>query len=382
MISINADGNAKQLRCPSPSESDFNIELDEIEVVLSAGSLETYISDDALYERNTSATIRYDARVSYVPVTGVVTTPLFRSSDQSVALVSASGDVTIKGTGAVDLFCRAFQTTKKVTHNARTQNPATVDSFTSYVDGSLGAHTTTSTDALLSGEDVNLFSSTNPFTRNSQCWAASLDWTGVSPTNSLDPLRRGGALISPRHLVWANHFNIPNETSLTFVDNINQTVIRTVSNSLQVSNSDIRVGVLNEDVSESISFYSVLPAGWRDYLVTVLSTSLPLITITQDKKVICREMFNILSNSQLLAHGIAQKTNRSAYTAPLVVGDSGQPLFILINGELILLGCHYTATGIPQLAKYIDEINAAMTTLGGGYQLTTADLSAFTNFAN
>jgi hypothetical protein len=382
MIAISADGNANKLRCPSPSESDFTLELEEIKVVLSAGSSETYISDDSLYTRNTSATIRYDARVSYVPITGAVTLPLFRSSDQSVAVVSANGNVTTEETGAVDLFCRAFQTTKKVAHNARTQTPVTADVFANYIDGSLGAHTTTSTDSLLSGEDVNLFSSTSPFTRNLRCWAATLDWTGVSPTNSLDPLRRGGTLVSPRHVVWANHFNIPNGTSLTFVDNSNQTVIRTVSNSLQVANSDIRVGVLNEDVSGSISFYSVLPASWRNYLVTVLSTSLPLIAITQQKKVICREMFNIISNGEILAHGIAQKTDRSAYTAPLVVGDSGQPLFMLINNELILLGSHYTSTGIPQLTHYIDEINAAMTTLGGGYQLTTVDLSAFTNFAS
>jgi hypothetical protein len=34
------------------------------------------------------------------------------------------------------------------------------------------------------------------------------------------------------------------------------------------------------------------------------------------------------------------------------------------------------------MVAYTTEINAAMTTLGGGYQLTTADLSTFTNFAS
>jgi len=52
-----------------------------------------------------------------------------------------------------------------------------------------------------------------------------------------------------------------------------------------------------------------------------------------------------------------------------------------INGELVLQGAQSTTRSNSNIAGAITEINAAMTALGGGYQLTTVDLSGFTTFA-
>jgi hypothetical protein len=65
--------------------------------------------------------------------------------------------------------------------------------------------------------------------------------------------------------------------------------------------------------------------------------------------------------------------------------DSGNPTFALINGEAVLLSVHSTQDGGPFLSGHLPEgnyesINAAMTTLGGGYQLTPIDLSAFPTY--
>ncbi|XZE20845.1 hypothetical protein SH449x_000735 [Pirellulaceae bacterium SH449] len=51
------------------------------------------------------------------------------------------------------------------------------------------------------------------------------------------------------------------------------------------------------------------------------------------------------------------------------------------SGLAELLGCHFTAIGCPNIGMYASEVNAAMTTLGGGYQLTPIDLSAFTDWS-
>jgi hypothetical protein len=387
MISITADSEANILRCPPPSESDFNLELQEIEVVLSSASTTTITIDDGSYERSTGASVRYDAIVAYLPQVGNATVPKFESANTSIATVASNGSITTVGSGVVDIFCRAFKTSKKVAHNARFQNPTTVETFLNYLDGTLGSHSTAVLDSLINaGGQTALFSEknnqTNTYARNAACWASSLDWSGVSPTNSAEAFKRGGTLISPRHLVWANHFNIPNGTTLTFVNNANEVFTKTVINSLRIGATDIRVGVLNSDVDQSVTYYAVLPADYRDYLVSVLLTYLPLITTDQEQKALCRELINVGASGQSWAHRAAQTGNRADYTENLVVGDSGQPLFMLINGQLVLLGSHYSAGAVPQLANYTTEINAAMTTLGGGYQLTTADLSAFTNFAN
>jgi len=387
MISITADSEANVLRCPPPSESDFTLELEEVEVVLSSASTENVEIGDGLYRRNTGSSIRYDGVVAYIPQTGDVAVPKFVSANPSIATVASNGTITTTAPGNVDIFCRAFQTTKKVTHSARFQNPVTVDTFLNYVEGSLGAESTGALDALISsGGDLNLFSvqdpQTNTYTRSTSCWAASLDWTGVSPTNSADPFRRGGTLVSPRHLIWANHFNIPNGTSMTFVSNENEAFARTINNSVQIGNSDIRLGLLNSDIDPAISFYSVLPSVWRDYLASVRFTFLPLIATDQEQKALLRELTNVSATGELLAHRLAQVEPRQNFTETLITGDSGQPMFMLVNGQMVFLGTHYTAFSISQIVKYIPEINTAMAALGGGYQLTEVDLSGFTNFAS
>lgn len=392
MISIAPDATETKFRCPLPSESNFLFELQERELVLASSSSTLVTIDDALFQRDSPALVRYDAEVVYFPTAGPVTSPYFFSGNPALATVDSSGDVTTVGSGNVDIFCRALQTTKKVTHNARTTGGSTADTFLSYIDGTLGKHSTEQGDELVSGGgELNLFSTknsaTSTYVRNASCWAASLDWSGVSPHNSTGGFQRGGTLVSPRHLVWANHFNIANGATVTFVNDSNEVFTRTVSNSVQIGFSDIRVGVLNADIDASVSFYQVLPNDWRDYIVAVFRTNIPLITTDQDQNALVRDFNNSANTGPAgiiqISHNVpAQDSPRSPFSQQIVGGDSGQPMFMLINGTMVLLGCHYTAFGIPLLSNYITEINAAMTTLGGGYQLTQADLSAFTNFAS
>lgn len=389
MISIAPDATEIKIRCPLSSESNFSLELQEVEIVLSASSTSNVEISDGLFQRNVGSSARYDAIVYYIPEVGDVTIPNFSSSNSSIATVGNSGNVTTVGSGNVDIFCRAFQTTKKVTHNARTVTPTTTDTFLNYLDGTLGKHSTNEGNSVIAGGgQLNLFSVKNPqtptYTRNSSCWASLLDWTGVSPHNSAGGFQRGGTLVSPRHLVWANHFNIPNGTTITFVSAENEVFTRTLTSSIQIGTSDIRVGVLNGDIDESVSHYSVLPSNWNDYLVTVSQTYIPLVTTDQEQKAICRELNNIsiTVHGGRIFHRFAQISPRQNFSENIVVGDSGQPMFMIIDGEMVFLGCHYNTGAIVSLHEYITEINAAMTTLGGGYQLTEVDLSGFTDFSS
>ena len=55
------------------------------------------------------------------------------------------------------------------------------------------------------------------YVRNPECWASDLDLTCISPWNSQLRNRKAGTLISPRHAVWARHYNIRVNSTLRFV---------------------------------------------------------------------------------------------------------------------------------------------------------------------
>ncbi|MGF1484410.1 MAG: hypothetical protein ACFBZ8_08595, partial [Opitutales bacterium] len=123
------------------------------------------------------------------------------------------------------------------------------------------------------------------YTRNPDCWAADLDLTGISPWNSHVggvPYRRGGTLISPRHIIFANHFPIANDTQLAFVTANNQTIFRTLTASRQVLDTDIQIGLLDSDVPSSITYYKVLPPDFAQKLWAF--TDIPIIGFDQEEK--------------------------------------------------------------------------------------------------
>ena len=70
---------------------------------------------------------------------------------------------------------------------------------------------------------------------------------------------------------------------------------------------------------------------------------------------------------------------RSMFYEAKVSGDSGQPAFIVLNGQLVLLTVYsYGGAGSGWfITPCLSQINSAMAALGGGYGLTTMDLSPF-----
>ena len=74
-------------------------------------------------------------------------------------------------------------------------------------------------------------------------------------------------------------------------------------------------------------------------------------------------------------HTNSRSALRSPFTETLIGGDSGNPAFLLVNGEAILLLTHHYSTGGPFYTGHLAAVNAAMAQLGGGYQLTEAELA-------
>ena len=209
---------------------------------------------------------------------------------------------------------------------------------------------------------------TQTYVRNPDCWAASVDLTGISPWNGTGANTRAGTLVSPRHIVFAKHFPIstaPGSNEIVFVTADDVTVTRQVVG-VAFPGGDTAVGVLDSDVPPEIGFVKVLQKGWGNYLWD--PTDLPMLHLDQEEKALVRE-WNFLSGGYV-NHTNASGPLRFPFTETLIGGDSGNPGFVLIDGEAVLVLTHFTATSGPFYTKFIDEVDGAMTALGGGYQLT------------
>lgn len=223
---------------------------------------------------------------------------------------------------------------------------------------------------------------TTNYVRNTNCWAYGVDLTCIAAYNSFETgTRRAGTLISPRHVVFANHYFPPNGTELRFVAHDNTVVTRVLSNSVQIDLTDLRIGVLDSDVPTNlITFAKVLPSSFTNYfpnsLKPISSKYIPALCLNQNGCALESDISTVTVGISLKAPTDA---TRNRFYADKTSGDSGQPAFIILNGRLVLLTV-YTYSGAGSgwfVSAYLSQINSAMAALGGGYSLTPMDLSPF-----
>jgi hypothetical protein len=252
-----------------------------------------------------------------------------------------------------------------------------------YVSGSLGKYSTDWVAAAIfektpSPTTLSLFSTinhtTSSYVRNTNLWASALDWTGVNVWDSSGG-NRHATLISPRHVLMAAHWPVAQNSSIRFIDASNNIVTRTVT-AVAGAGTDILIGLLNADVPAGIKFYKILPSNWTDKLKW--QVGFPLISSDQEKKALLTNLSFIYE--KVGAYVVWPGMPATAWGERLISGDSGSPIFSVVSGELVIMGAaHYASSG-PFTTGNKTNINAAMTTLGGGYQLTEIDLSPYTTF--
>jgi len=376
----------------------FDIEATEVDRVTSPGSVSTVTVKDRIFTRNSSAGYVTDFRVNrvvripeyYQPITftssdaGVLGNPPLSGPNAGIATYQADGDCRLIAT-SLD----GEVSTVRVTTSS--DNPATVDVPSGWVAESLAQHCIDQIDSRLSGQmPVFLQQDGTTFIRNPACWAAGINLTCASPWNSTGGLQRAGTLISPRHVMFCEHFNFHPAVNATikFVTQANEVVSQTITalathpeyNALGFY-PDITIGVLDADVPESISFAEVLPADWEDYLPSVSTLNpIPALRLNRLERASVAELFRLANGRFALQF----PATRSAYYESLVSGDSGNPAFLVVDGKPVLIGTftYGGPGGGTFLSAHIDAINAMMTSLGGGYTLTTADLSAFPDYGD
>lgn len=248
------------------------------------------------------------------------------------------------------------------------------------------------------------------YTRNPTCWAApyAQALTAISPWNSAGGNQYAGVLISPRHVLFATHYHPGVGTTIRFVAADNTVVTRTITAKESVGSiyfdspqySDFTIALLDSDVPASISFARVLPANWRTYLPNIpeevknLSTTLkqaayrvPVFGTNQYEQALVFEwsFAYTMSGGEAGTFGVYAgdaigNTQSAAFSRWIIGGDSGNPVGLFLNGQFVLLGVWTFPTSGSFTTGCMGMINTAMTTLGGGYQLTPVDLSSFPQY--
>lgn len=234
------------------------------------------------------------------------------------------------------------------------------------------------------------FDHTTPsYTPSIDCWGAAFadQLTAISAQNSESTDgRKAGILVSPRHVLFSKHFAPSTGATMRFVKTDGTVVTRTISNTAPVSEivtmyPDVTVALLDSDVPAGIAFARVLPDNWKDYLNPV-DQHIPVMWVDQDKRLLVKDLEYLPANKTgNISAGYLQPTDatRLGFYEAGVNFDSGSPCFVKIDSKLVLISLVSfggPGPGTP-IQAFRTEINAAMTSLGGGYSLTSIDLSPY-----
>lgn len=174
--------------------------------------------------------------------------------------------------------------------------------------------------------------------------------------------KRSVTLISPRHVIMAAHYPRRVGTMVVVHDRKGIRHERFLTR-IEKGPNDIAVGLLNRPVP--VKHYRVL-APRPDY--GALLKGVPVLLTNCRRYVMVHEVAGI--NGGTIRFG---PTDIPGVAGKLIVGDSGNPGFLLVNGELVLVETH-TMGGFgagPFLSDpgNFAEINRLMRKLGGGEQL-------------
>jgi len=190
-------------------------------------------------------------------------------------------------------------------------------------------------------------------------WLSEFDFSGVSLTR-----KRCVTLISPRHVVMAKHYQRAIGDVIKFRDSSGVVHERILVGKISepntpadannyYSNSDGTIGILDKPVPDSVKYYKLLPAGYS--WDQILKGSIVIATDQESKGLLntivgVAEYKNIPANVDRIRVAMSRANHYliGGYQVPeilceqLVSGDSSSPTFLVYEGELVLIGTHWT----------------------------------------
>lgn len=196
-------------------------------------------------------------------------------------------------------------------------------------------------------------------------WAAGMDMSGVSFNNA-----RTATLITPRHVVMAKHYQRAKGDQIIFHNRAGKNLKRLI---IQRENAvgDVTVGLLNQPVPSGYHPYA-LPTPKASYQELV---DRPVIVSDQNRRLFIHQIANVSGGSISFRQDPAKKYG---WGKNLIVGDSGNPSFVISGKELVLIETH--TFGGPGSGPFYGDpavqagLRAAVQKLDPAYQIRTKSL--------
>lgn len=339
----------KVIRPPRIGTSDgtLSLTLSQRNEVVAPGSTSSAVVNDANVLSSTTATTdtAWDIEAS-----------AFHFNKPVSVSLSCSGTGAINGRrltrvsdGPCVVVARSGQFIRSQTVQMLRSGGQTANTWQSWVAGSLAA-------AIQEITSVNL-----PF------------WSGAIGNSAMGS-GFGFAAISPRHVIGVEHVEwMPATLTL---GGVTRTLVSHVAigpgNGVDGYATDLRVGLYDGDFP---SFVKVFPSSLMSKLPNLAMRGVPVLVTNQDG-------FRIQRRTFVVRDGLISFEKINSGDIDIRGGDSGNPAFLVIDGEPVLLGCMQQggAGAVSSIHDRISLINTAMTNLGGGYQLTQFDLSGFPSY--
>ncbi|MEI8085183.1 MAG: T9SS type A sorting domain-containing protein [Paludibacter sp.] len=226
------------------------------------------------------------------------------------------------------------------------------------------------------------------FVRNPACWASDLDLTCISPSNYSYNNLHAGTLITARHAILAAHFKLSTGDSLYFVTADNVTVRRKIigykTNTIfsPTQFPDLEIVTLDSDVPSSIKPCVFLPSNYATYLSND-GRNLPTFSTDQEEKALVNEvealnsLLVINSNPavKMYSEHACTGTPRSSLHEAIISGDSGNPVFLIIRGELVLVSARTWDNGAGTSYTHFANLAAGGTTSATDPTLNTLSIN-------
>lgn len=376
-----------------------NVTLNHIplDVIVTPATSTPVVIGDANYNTSTPATYYTAGRVL---VTNSIST-LITCLDPDIATISEDGTITRISEGIARFTVTESGVTKQITVDLRNKTDgATVNEFVSVQAGALAEHLSLQVDSRIDGSMTmaanGLLYSTQDhagqgYTRNPNFWGNGIDLTCISPWNSNAGARKAGTAITPRHIVNAAHYEYGLGTVVRFVTADNQVVNRTVVGKKRHPDytpyyPDLTIYTLDSDLPASITPCKVMPSDWDTYITegNLNGTRPAALGLDQEEKGL------IIDLASERSFRTSTDPTRLIFDESKIIGDSGNPAFVIVDGELVLVTA-WTFGGAgsgTSIADHIADLNQmisdadAQAGVSTGYTVTESDFSSFPTFSN
>lgn len=213
-----------------------------------------------------------------------------------------------------------------------------------------------------------------PFPENEKFWLRGIDFSCVSPWNDSCGTQRAGTLISRRHIIFAKHYPLWKGVRILFVDGEGDVCACSIKDTKAIEGNDIMIGLLDYEVTPGIRPAKILPHDYEKYIGD--GRGLPIVTFNQREQVVLSQLNGISTKS--VCNTAASDEKWKPFGGKMVVGDSGNPAFLLVGDDVILLYCLLNggAGHGPSVFHCRSDIQRAMDDLCPGYKLEEFDFAA------